>query len=138
MNRTGGIIPRPGITNNIIGMIVIAVILASTVIYLVKYHTEKSNAPRRNIHQEIKVVNVEKVVNAPDHYKGFFGVKGTVIKIDVSKSIFSLGCSDVCIVMPVKYSAQMPKSGSNIIVYGELKQQKDGKYFFQGKEVKPE
>lgn len=121
----------------------IVIALCSAVIsgiYLMKNHTEKSNPPKREKPPiySIKVIDVEKVVRAPEQYRDFVGVKGRVIKIDESKSIFLLGCADVCIFMPVKYRNQMPKVQSEIIVYGEIKKEKDGRYVFQGKEVKTE
>lgn len=90
----------------------------------------------KNTHLSHKVIKVDEIVSTPDRYKGFLGVEGTVIKIDKSKNIFLLGCADVCIFMPVEYGKQMPKLNNNIIVYGELQKQEDGRYIFQGKEIK--
>ena len=101
-----------------------------------KNHAEKSNLQSENNNPSIKVINVEEVVRAPEQYRDFLGVEGTVIKVDESKSIFLLGCADACIFMPVKYKDQMPKVESEVIVYGEIKKQEDGRYIFQGKEVK--
>lgn len=84
----------------------------------------------------IKVINVDEIVRNPDQYKGFLGVEGIIIKINKSKKYFLLGCEDACIILPVKYKGKMPKLKSKIIVYGEIKKQKDGRYFFDCKEVK--
>lgn len=84
----------------------------------------------------VKVINVDEIVSNPGRYKGFLGIEGIVTKINKSKKIFLLGCEDVCIIMPVRYKGKLPKLKSKIIVYGEIKKQKDGKYFFDGKEVK--
>ena len=122
---------------NIIGMIGLGVILITVGIYLIKNLTEKSIHKKENHNQSTGgVVNVDEVVNDPDHYKGFLGVEGRVIKIDESKDIFLLGCEDACMFMPVKYTGQMPEMGKEIIVYGEIKKQEDGKYAFEGKETK--
>lgn len=83
-----------------------------------------------------KVINVDEIVSTPDQYKGFMGVEGTVIRIEESKGIFLLGCEDACIFMPVKFIGQAPELKSEIVVYGELIKQEDGRYIFQGKEVK--
>lgn len=76
------------------------------------------------------------MVKDPNSYIGFLGVEGTVLKIDESNSIFLVGCQDACIFMPVKYSGQMPDLKSEIIVFGEIIKQENGRYIFQGKEVK--
>lgn len=105
-------------------------------IYLVKNRAEKTNLQKENNNPSIKIIAVDEIVKAPDQYRGFVGVKGRVIKIDESKSIFLLGCEDACIFMPVKHTGQMPELKSEIIIYGEIKKQEDGRYVFQGKEVK--
>lgn len=121
----------------IIGTIGVILVLATFGIYFVKNISEKKTiSQKKNNNQSIKVVNVDKVISNPDWYKGFFGVEGTVMKIDKAKSIFLLGCGDACIIMPVKYRGQMPELESEIIVYGELRKNEDGRYVFQGKEVK--
>ena len=114
----------------------IGIFLAIIGIYFVINLTEKFTPQKENSNQSIKVVNVDAVVSAPDRYKGFFGVEGTVIKIDEAKSIFLLGCEDTCIIMPVEYKGQMPEVKSKIIVYGEINKQEDGRYIFEAKEVK--
>ena len=120
----------------IIGTIVIGLVLAIIGIYFIRNITEKTISQKENNNQSIKVINVDRVISAPDHYKGFLGVEGIVIKIDEDKNIFLLGCEDACIFIPVKYKGQMPEPNSEIIVYGEIKKQEDDKYVFEGKEVK--
>lgn len=121
---------------NIIGTIGIGLVLATIGIYFVKNISERTTSQKKNNNQAIKVINIDAVASAPDRYKGFFGVEGTVIKIDEAKSIFLLGCEDACIIMPVEYKGQMPEPESEIIVYGELRKNEDGRYVFHGKEVK--
>ncbi len=105
-------------------------------IYLVKNHAEKSNLQSEDDNPSVKIIDVEEVVKAPERYRDFVGVEGRVIKVDESKSILLLGCQDACIVMPVRYKGQMPEPKSEIIVYGEVRKQEDGRYVFQGKKVK--
>lgn len=105
-------------------------------IYLVKNHAEKSNLQSEDDNPSVKIIDVEEVVKAPDRYKRFLGVEGVVIKVNEAKGIFLLGCKDACIVMPVRYKGQMPEPKSEIIVYGEVRKQEDGRHVFQGKKVK--
>ncbi|MBU2577609.1 hypothetical protein KKA69_02135 [Patescibacteria group bacterium] len=123
----------------IIGTIGMGLLLATIGIYYLTNLAKKTTSQKEISNQPIKIVNAEEVVYAPDHYKGFLGVEGKVIKVDESKSIFFLlGCEDACATtaMPVKYNGQMPKEERWIIVYGELGKQEDGRYIFLGKEVK--
>jgi len=120
----------------IIGTIAVTLVSAIIGIYFMKNISEKTTSQKKNNNQAIRIINVDAVVSSPDLYKGFFGVEGTVIKIDEAKSIFLLGCEDTCIFMPVEYKGQMPEPESEIIVYGELRKNEDGRYVFQGKEVK--
>ena len=120
----------------IIGTIGIGVFLIIIGIYFVVNLNEKFTPQKENSNQSIKVVNVEKVISAPDYYQGFLGIEGVVTKLDEVKNIFLLGCEDACIFMPVVYKGPMPELKSKIIVYGEIKKQEDGKYVFQAKEVR--
>lgn len=90
---------------------------------------------KENTHHS-KIINIDEIIRFPDKYKDFLEVEGIVIKIDETKNIFLLGCKDACIFMPVKYLGQMPNLKSEIIVYGELTKQKNGRYIFLGKEIK--
>jgi len=84
---------------------------------------------------EVKIVYVDEIARAPDRFRGYIGVIGEVIKIDVSQAIFVLGCLDSCIRIPVRYKGQMPKLRSKITVFGEIKEEK-GRYIFEAKEFK--
>lgn len=121
---------------NIIGGIGVGIVLI-TGIYFVRNINRTENLYLKEVkNQSIKIVDIERVVISPSSYEGFLGVRGIVIKIDESKNIFLLGCEDACIFIPVKYSGQIPKLKSKIIVYGELVKQGNGRYIFYGKEVK--
>lgn len=121
---------------NIIMIIGISFVLIIIVIFFVINFVGKSAPQREFIGQTIKVISVDKIVIAPEQYKGFFGVEGRVIKVDESKGLFLLGCEDACVVMPVKWEGLMPEQGCEIIVYGKLRKSEDNRYVFQGKEVK--
>ena len=102
----------------------------------VKNASQESSVQREENNPSVEIVSVDKVVRAPERYQDFFGVKGIVVQSIGSKNIFLLGCKDACIAMPVKYQGLMPKPRSEVIVYGEIRKQEDGRYVFQGKEVK--
>ena len=122
----------------IMGMVGIGLLLAAILaIYSVRNTAEESIEEREGNRLPIAVVSVDKVVRSPGRYKGFVGVEGVVAVVDESKGVFLLGCEDACISMPVKYGSQMPEVKSQIIVYGEIRKREDGRYVFQGKEVKP-
>lgn len=101
-------------------------------VYLVRFHHHLNEREKTS---EIKIVGVDKIVSNPLEFKGFIGVAGEVIKIDLSKGTFLLGCEDTCIIMPVRYKGQMPKLGSRITVFGEIKQEKE-KYIFEATQIK--
>ncbi len=117
----------------IIGTIGIGLILTTMGIYFAKSLGEKSS-PRKG--SSNKVMTVDEIVGFPSRYKGFLGVEGTVVSVHGSQNIFLLGCEDSCISMPVKYKGQMPEKRNEIVVYGEIKKQEDGRYIFQGEKVK--
>lgn len=121
---------------NTIAIIGINLVLATIIIFFVKNLAEKSAPQKEEASQSIRVIKVDRLISAPEKYKGFLGVEGKVIKIDESKGLFLLGCEDACIFIPVKYKGQIPGVGTEIAVYGEIKKQEDGKYFFEAKEVK--
>ena len=79
-------------------------------------------------------VSAEDVAADPGRHNGFLELEGVVTGLAGSGGVFFLGCPDGCLSVPVKYPGRMPVQGSNLIVYGELKQQ-DGKYIFEGKEL---
>lgn len=82
-----------------------------------------------------KVVNVDDVVNNPEQFAGLIGVKGTIAKVDEKNSAFTLGCEDACIEMPVKFNGRLPKEGTNVVAYGEVKKTEQAKYVFIAQEI---
>lgn len=107
----------------IIGMIIL--ILGS--FYFLKNQSFKSK-------KTTEVIPVERLISNPSIFTGNIGVTGTIISTDISKSSFTLGCSDACVKMPVMYKGDMPAIGSEVIVYGKIKND-GGKYFFNASEV---
>lgn len=105
-------------------------------IYLELSYGEESIPEKQSNKKLIKVISVDKIVIAPNQYKNFLWVKGIVTKVDESNNVLLLGCEDACIAMPIIYEGKMPKVKSEIIVYGKIKKQKNGRYVFLGKEVK--
>ncbi len=83
-----------------------------------------------------KVVEVDEVVSSPEKFDGVIGVEGTVTKVDEPNSAFTLGCEDACIVMPVKFKGQLPKEGTNVIAFGEVKKTEQDKYVFVAQELR--
>lgn len=120
------------------GMVGMGLLVAATVaVYSVSNTADRPAGERGGNDQPVAVVSVDKVVRAPGRYEGFVGVEGVVARIDKSKGVFLLGCEDACIAMPVQYGSQMPEVKSQIVVYGQIRVREDGRYVFQGAEVKP-
>lgn len=121
--------------NFVIGIIGIGLLLAVVfVIYLLGKPGGKTVTPETNVNLS-KVVDIDEIARHPDHFKGSIEVVGRVVKVDESKAIFVLGCEDVCVAMPVRYGGQMPNLGSEVVVYGEIKET-EGKYIFEGQQIK--
>lgn len=85
---------------------------------------------------EKELIEVDKIVENPEKFAGIVSVKGKVTEIIDNKKIFTLGCEDACIVLPVAYKGEMPKLESNIVALGEVKKDVDGKFFFDAREIK--
>lgn len=115
------------------GTIVIGVIMGTLLaIYYVKPHILGANQPDTKIHQTVAAV--DQVVRHPDKYKGPVTVSGKLIQIDESDTLFSLGCEDACVAMPVRYAGTLPPVESDIIIYGKVIRE-DGKYLFEAESV---
>ena len=120
----------------VLGILGIGIILAATLtIYLMKFQKEKAS-PDETKASLSKIMDIDEVARYPDRFKGSIGVNGKVIKVDETEDIFVLGCEDGCVNIPVVYKGQMPIQGSKIIVYGKVRQAKEGKYIIEGEEIK--
>ena len=120
----------------LVGTIRIGLLLAVVFgIYHIKLSYADADQPQINANLPQKIVDIDKIVRHPERFKGPVGVVGKVIKVNESKAFFILGCKDACVRMPVSYRGQMPDQGSEIIVYGEIKEE-GGRYIFEGQVVK--
>lgn len=117
-------------------MVAVFIVGAAVALLLLRDWTGHYNPSEGNDSGSIKVATVDKVVNTPSKYRGLLQVEGMVVDVNESKGMFLLGCKDACVAMPVKYSGKLPETKSEIMVYGELREQEDGRYVFWGKEVR--
>lgn len=81
------------------------------------------------------LVAVDQVVRDPEKFTGFIGVNGSVSSVDESKSMFTLGCEDACVLMPVKFNGQLPEQGTDVVAYGKVVKNEQGKYIFVAQEL---
>ena len=95
-----------------------------------------NNTSTNSQNAEMKLISVDKLVESPGKFAGLVSVEGTVKEVIDNKNMFTLGCEDACIGLPVAYKGELPKSESNIIALGEVKKDINGKYFFDAKEIK--
>ncbi|MCL4511165.1 MAG: hypothetical protein M1470_08865 [Bacteroidetes bacterium] len=82
------------------------------------------------------LIAVDQVVSGPEKFTGLIGVNGSVSSVDESKSMFTLGCEDACVLMPVKFDGQLPEQGTNVVAYGKVEKNEQGKYIFVAQELK--
>lgn len=86
-----------------------------------------------NLASSVDVVTVDDIARHPEDFLDNVGVSG-IVK-DVKEGYFTLGCEDICVVIPVEYSEDMPQAGSDIVVYGKVGTDNNGKYVFQGDKI---
>ena len=88
-----------------------------------------------NVAEPIIIRSADDILRNPSKFTGYVAVAGKVAMVDKSNSMFGLGCSDGCLILPVKYSGEIPEKNSDVTVYGEVKKV-DGKgYIFEGEKV---
>ncbi len=104
-------------------------------IYFLAKFNGRTDLPEANPDKP-EIVDVDWIAKNPENFEGYIGVEGKVIKVDEDNTTFALGCEDECLMMPVRYDGEMPNPGSQVVVYGEVKGAEDGKYVFEGKDVK--
>ena len=80
---------------------------------------------------------VDKVVASPEKFKGTINVVGRVAKLGATEHLFALSCEDECFSMPVRFSGPAPKSGSEVVVRGQLAKESNGRYVFNAESVMP-
>jgi cytochrome c-type biogenesis protein CcmE len=108
------------------------VLLIAAILVYSNYSKVGTSATKKS---EIKLVDVDKVVENPEKFDGLVNVEGTVTEVSNDKKFFTLGCEDECINLPVSYKGDLPKLESNIIALGEVRKDVDGKFFFDAKEI---
>lgn len=111
----------------------IVLVIVAVLIFLSK---GPNNTSTNSQNAEMKLISIDKLVESPGKYAGLVSVEGTVKEVINNKNMFTLGCEDACIGLPVAYKGEMPKSESNIVALGEVKKDINGKYFFDAKEIK--
>jgi len=116
----------------IIIVISIVVLLSAFLIYSNVSFENKMDKPTSS---EVKSIDVDYVVEHPEKYSGLINVEGTVKEVMDGSKFFTLGCEDACVNLPVTYKGELPKLESNIVAFGEVKKDIDGKYFFDAMEI---
>lgn len=110
-----------------------AISRAVAVTLLVLMSSGCNKSPQQSRHTQ--PLPVDTVVENPETFSGSIAVVGRVAKADPGSGAFVLGCEDACVAMPVKYSGTLPKTGSDVIVRGEIKKEPDGRYIFKAENV---
>ena len=82
-------------------------------------------------------VIVDKVVTNPEEFKGTISVIGRVAKQGENEHLFALSCEDACFSMPVRFAGTAPKSGTDVVVRGQLSKDPNGRYIFVAESVTP-
>ena len=117
--------------------IIITSVIVIFFLAVIIYSSIDFNKPSANsVNPEMKIVDVDKVVENPENFTGIVSVEGTVTEVTDNNKYFTLGCEDACISLPVAYNGDMPKIESNIVALGEIKKDDDGKFFFDAREIK--
>ena len=111
---------------------IIVVFIVTGTIYLLN----KQERKRIDSSDTVRIEDVDKVAGSPGDYKGYMGVAGKVLKLDTDTNFFQLGCNDACVAIPVKYMGNKPKKNDNVVIYGEIKKNDIGIYFFYATELK--
>ena len=120
----------------ILALVIILIVAVIPGIYLLRRSGEGASAPEADADTPA-IVDVDMIASHPESFlKGLIGVSGKVVKVDESNTSFALGCDDECLMMPVTYSGTMPELGSQIVVYGQVKEAEGGRYVFAGNDVK--
>ena len=94
-----------------------------------------ADEPGNDVAELTPIKSADDILRNPSKFTGHVAVAGKVAMVDKSNSMFGLGCSDGCLILPVKYSGEIPEKNSDVTVYGEVKKV-DGKgYIFEGEKV---
>lgn len=122
--------------NFLVGIICVGLVLAVAFgVHLARLSGDSSSISEMSASTSGKVLDVDEIVRHPNRFDGPIGVTGKVVKVDEPETLFALGCEDACVVMPVRYRGRMPELGSNIVAYGEIKEEEEGKYIFEAEDI---
>ena len=75
--------------------------------------------------------NIDDVVKYPERYTKPFRTSGRILSVDKNGGSFIMGCDDACIMLPVIYRGQLPATGDTVTIFGIIKKNKSGRYFFE-------
>jgi cytochrome c-type biogenesis protein CcmE len=85
--------------------------------------------------QDARVLSVDELVAQPEHYRGMIHVTGMVIKADPARAMFTMGCEDACMSMPVKFRGELPAEKEMVMAYGQVRMVDRNQYVFEASEV---
>ena len=114
---------------------ILAMLAIITTLALIPAQSQTNTPDNKTTTPDSKVLDVDRVVAHPENFKGTINVEGRVAKVDAKKSLFTLGCEDACVVMPVKFSGAPPKQDSAVIVRGQITKDAKGRYLFDAESV---
>ena len=117
------------------GMVVLKICIIFVLVLFAacaKNSNKKSVGQKSITEKQTAIADIDDVIRNPNGYKGVIGVKGTVIKVDQEKNMLFLGCADACVYLPVFYEGKLPALKSNVVIYGQIEKQENGKYIFKG------
>jgi hypothetical protein len=83
---------------------------------------------------QVRIVSVDDVAESPEKFAGTIAVTGRVTEVKAD-GVFTLGCEDACVVVPVKFAGQLPPVGRDVVVHGQIKQGAEGRYLFDAQKV---
>lgn len=118
------------------GGTIVSLIIAVLLIYFGYIKpSERSGPITEPPADSIRIITADELAEYPEKFKGYIGITGKITKVDITNRIFTLGCEDACLQIPVRYQGQVPESGAEIIAYGQVKKE-GNKYLFEATEVK--
>jgi len=119
-----------------IWLLIIFVILVASLLLSYSCSDGQQESENKQNDDVIPIITVDELARHPEDFPESVGVSGTVE--DVSDGYFTLGCEDICVVIPVEYNENMPEIGTDIVVYGEVRSDDEGKYVFHGQKIEIE
>lgn len=75
--------------------------------------------------------NIDDVVKHPERYTSPLRTTGIILSVEKKDGAFIMGCDDACIMLPVIYRGQLPAAGDTVTIFGIIKKNESGRYFFE-------